>query len=279
MDAHVAILKTAQRRAAGPPGGERGVERAEIGAEDLGRAHHFVKVRADDVLAAGPFAQPAVAPENRVVVAEQHDAVGHALQDALVLHEPGDVDDFGEVIGVGVDADVVAAAEMREGPNRRDIDDFARLRRTARAGRPARRACRLDRESWDVDTSLASWLQILVATQLARTQPELPRATREFSRPPSWQMDAWEAPPSLGGLSRNSPNYRCLRIIQQPAFAAECSESVLFSASAPQAIAIEVHQCDLGFFQFDRRPTPASSANVEAYPRVDRPSRHSPMPN
>ena len=57
-------------------------------------------------------------------LAQQHDAVGHALQNALVLHEPGDVDDFGEVVGVGVDADVLAAAEMREGPRRRDVDDL-----------------------------------------------------------------------------------------------------------------------------------------------------------
>ena len=124
MHAHVAILKTAQRRSARPAGGQRGVERTEVGAEDLGRAHHLVEVGADDVVAAGPLAQPAVAPEDRVVAVKQHDAVGHALQDALVLHEPGDVDDFGEMVGVGVDADVLAAAQLGQRPGRRDFDDL-----------------------------------------------------------------------------------------------------------------------------------------------------------
>ena len=56
---------------------------------------------------------------------EQHDAVGHALQNALVLHEPADVDDFGKVVGVGVDADVVAVGEFRQGPcRRRDFHHF-----------------------------------------------------------------------------------------------------------------------------------------------------------
>ena len=107
------------------------MERTEIGAEDFGRAQHVVEIRADDVVAAGPLAQPAVAPEDRVVAVEQHDAVGHALQDALVLHEPADVDDFGEVVGVGVDADEVAAAELGQGSDRRgDFDDFERRRRS-----------------------------------------------------------------------------------------------------------------------------------------------------
>ena len=59
-----------------------------------------------------------------VVVAQQHDAIGHALQDALVLHQAGDIDDFGKMIGVRVDAHVLAAAEMREGANGRDVDDL-----------------------------------------------------------------------------------------------------------------------------------------------------------
>ncbi len=75
---------------------ERRVEGAEIGTENLGRAHHVVEVRADDVVAAGPLAQAAVAPEDRVVAIEQNDAVGHALQYAFVLNEPGGVDHFGE---------------------------------------------------------------------------------------------------------------------------------------------------------------------------------------
>ncbi len=124
VNAHVAVLKTAQRRAARTAGCDCSVERAEIGAENLGRAHHLVEVGADDVFAAGPLAQAAIAPENRVVAIQQDDAIGHALQDALVLNEPRGVDHFGKMIGIGIDADVVAGAELRESPNRGGIDDL-----------------------------------------------------------------------------------------------------------------------------------------------------------
>ncbi len=86
MHPHVSILKTAKRRSTRAAGSQRGVKRAEIGAEDFGRTHHLVEVSADDVVAARPLAQPAIPPQDRVVVAEQYDAVRHALQHALVLH-------------------------------------------------------------------------------------------------------------------------------------------------------------------------------------------------
>ena len=44
--------------------------------------------------------------------------------DALVLHEAGGVDHFGEVVGVGVDTDKLVRAELGEGADRRRIDDL-----------------------------------------------------------------------------------------------------------------------------------------------------------
>jgi hypothetical protein len=124
MDAVVAMV-AADRRAAAFAGREGRVKRAEVGTHDFGVAHDFVEILPDDVLAAGPLAQPAIAPENRIVVRQQQDAIRHALQDALVLEEASDVDDVGKMIGVGVDANVVAAGEFRQAAGRRgNFDNF-----------------------------------------------------------------------------------------------------------------------------------------------------------
>ena len=78
----------------------------------------------------------------------------------------------------------------------------------------------------------------LVATLLARTRPGLPRATREFNRPPTWH-GCVRAPRPWVVSQGTHWNYRCSVRSQQPAFGAECSESVLFSASATLAAAVE----------------------------------------
>jgi hypothetical protein len=123
VHAHVAVLKTAERRTACPPCGQSSVKRAEIGPEDFGRPHDVVKVRTDNVITARPFAQAAVAPKDGVIFAQQRDAVRHSLKNAFVLHEPGGIDDFRKMIGVRVDADIFAAAEVRERANRRHLND------------------------------------------------------------------------------------------------------------------------------------------------------------
>jgi len=89
------------------------MERTIIRAEDFRGAHYIVKIRAYDVIAACPISQSPIAPENRVVAAKQDDAVGHALQDSLVLDETRDIDYFGEVIGICVNAYKFATAELR----------------------------------------------------------------------------------------------------------------------------------------------------------------------
>src|SRR5262245_7677057 len=98
------------------------MKRTIIGPQDLGSAHHIVEVGANNIAASGPFAQPAIAPEDHVIAIEQHHAVGHALQNTLILHEAGDIDDFREMVGVSIDADVFSCAELAEGPHRRDLD-------------------------------------------------------------------------------------------------------------------------------------------------------------
>src|SRR4051812_34828495 len=100
------------------------MERTEIRAENIGGTHHLVEVRANNFLTAGPFAEPAIAPENLVITIEKDDAVGHALQHPLVLNEPCSVDHFGKVVGIGVDANKVARAKLGKGADRRGIDDL-----------------------------------------------------------------------------------------------------------------------------------------------------------
>src|SRR4051794_22418249 len=108
MHPHVAILKTSQGGSARAAARDRRMERTEIRTENVGCAHHLVKVRANNVIAAGPFAQTTIAPKNLIVAIEKDDAVGHALQHALVLNQSSSVDHFGKMVGVGVDADIVA---------------------------------------------------------------------------------------------------------------------------------------------------------------------------
>ena len=153
----------------------------------------------------------------------KHDAVGHALQDAFVLNQAGDVDDFGKVVGVGIDADIFAAGRDGREPGPARLRRLRRLRRIVREGRLERRVFRLDREPWDVDTSLVSSRQYLLATLLARSQPGHPWATREFSRPPTWHYFACEGPPFPGwslkgthqiiGACRESNNRRTRRSV------------------------------------------------------------------
>jgi hypothetical protein len=46
------------------------------------------------------------------------------LQDAFILHEASGVEDFREVIGIGVDSDVLAAAQVGQGSHWRYVDDL-----------------------------------------------------------------------------------------------------------------------------------------------------------
>jgi hypothetical protein len=124
VHAHVTIAETPERGGAGSTRTQRGVERTKIGAQYFGRAHDVVKVGADNVIAARPFAEAAVSPKDRVIGIEQDHAVGHALQNALVLHQPGNVDYFGKVIGIGIDTDEFPGFELAEGPHRGDILDL-----------------------------------------------------------------------------------------------------------------------------------------------------------
>ena len=89
VDVVVAVLAAAERGTGGLAGGQGRVEGAEVGAENLRAAQDGVEVGADDAIAVGPFAQPAVAPDDRVVAVQQDDAVGHAFQNLLVLQQLG----------------------------------------------------------------------------------------------------------------------------------------------------------------------------------------------
>ena len=76
-------------------GGQRRVERTEVGSEDLRAAQDRVEITAHDVLAAGPFAAAGRCPRRIVFsLVEKHDAIRHALQNLLVLQQLADLDRF-----------------------------------------------------------------------------------------------------------------------------------------------------------------------------------------
>ncbi len=114
----VAVVARAQRRVAGAAGGQRRVERTEVGPEDLGAAQHGVKIRADDAVALGPLAQPAVAPDDRVLGIEHDDAVGHAFQDALVLQQLADLKRVTEMFRTHVEPGERLASQPAQSPQR-----------------------------------------------------------------------------------------------------------------------------------------------------------------
>ena len=105
MHLKVAVVAGAKRGTARPAGGQGRVEGAKIRAQNLGAAQHRVEIRPDDLLAAGPFPQAAVAPDDRVVGVQQHDAVGHALQNAFVLQQLADLNGVGQMLRSDVDPD------------------------------------------------------------------------------------------------------------------------------------------------------------------------------
>ena len=83
----VAVFAAAERRTGRLAGGQSRVEGAEVGPEDFRAAQDGVEVRADHRLAVGPFTQPAVAPDHRILGVQQNHAVGHALENLLVLEQ------------------------------------------------------------------------------------------------------------------------------------------------------------------------------------------------
>ncbi len=94
------------------------MERAEVGPQDFRAVHRRVEVHADDILAAGPLLQPAVAPDDRVVGVEQHDAVGHALQNVFVLEQSADAERFGQMTFGHEDAGVFFVRQSGQSTDR-----------------------------------------------------------------------------------------------------------------------------------------------------------------
>ena len=80
------------------------MEGAKIGPQDFRAAQRRVEIRPHHRLPAAPLANLPVAPEDRVVALQQHDAVGHAFEDLLVLQQLADIEDFVEEVGGHEDA-------------------------------------------------------------------------------------------------------------------------------------------------------------------------------
>ena len=104
MDLEIAVVLAPQRGTGALAGGQGRVERAEVGPQDLRAAQGRVEIDPRHRFAAAPLAHPAVAPEDRVVAFEHGHAVGHALEDLLVLQQLADLEGLLEVFGGDEDA-------------------------------------------------------------------------------------------------------------------------------------------------------------------------------
>jgi hypothetical protein len=81
----ITVVFATQIRGSALAGRQRRLERAEVRPQYLRTAEHRIELFADGRFARTPLAQSAVAPEDRVVAVQQHDPVGHALENLLVL--------------------------------------------------------------------------------------------------------------------------------------------------------------------------------------------------
>ena len=114
----IAIVLAPQRGTRPLAGRQGRVEGAEVRPQDFRAAQRRVKVDPHDRIAAAPFAHPAVAPDDRVVALQQGDAVGHALEDLLVLQELADLEGLAEVLGGDENAVEPLAGQQGQGPHR-----------------------------------------------------------------------------------------------------------------------------------------------------------------
>ena len=113
----VAIVLAPQRGTRPLAGGQRRVEGTEVRPQDFRAAEGRVKVDPRHRIAAAPFAHPPIAPDDGVVVLQQGDPVGHALQDLLVLQEFSELEGLAEVLGGDENAVELPAGQQGQGPH------------------------------------------------------------------------------------------------------------------------------------------------------------------
>ena len=142
-------------------------------------------------------------PKDRLVFAQQDDAVRHALQDPLVLHKSGDVDDFGEMVGVGIDADILAAAQMRKGPHRRDVDDFDLVAKPLAKSNLRIVLAAQTKHLGTLTRPLGAGGMILLRSAWLVHDPDIQGQLEVRSTAPV-TAETWQTAPSPGYLARNS---------------------------------------------------------------------------
>ena len=89
---------------------------AKVWPQDLGTIQRRIEVVANDILAATPFVEAAVAPDNRIVQIKEHHAVGHALQDPFVLQQLAETKRLRRVTSRNVDSGVLLASKAQPVP-------------------------------------------------------------------------------------------------------------------------------------------------------------------
>ena len=96
-------------------GGQGRVEGAEVGTQDLGASQGAIEIGPVERLRGGPLVELPVGPQDRVVVIQQHDAVGHPLQNLLILEEFADFEGLLEILRGDVDPRKHLVSQMGQG--------------------------------------------------------------------------------------------------------------------------------------------------------------------
>jgi len=95
------------------------VKRTKVGADDLGTTKDAIEILADDTLSITPFAEPTIAPDDDVVRIQQHDAVGHAFENAITFEQTLDLQRRVKMPRVDIDTRQWSAGHLRESRQRR----------------------------------------------------------------------------------------------------------------------------------------------------------------
>ena len=92
------------------------VKGTEVGTEDFGTLQHVVKILPCQIAHLAPVAHAFVTPDNLVVTVQEHDAIRHAFQNALVLDKAAELSKVGEVRGTDVHTVEMVVSKFGERP-------------------------------------------------------------------------------------------------------------------------------------------------------------------
>ncbi len=112
----IAVVPAPQRGARPLAGRQCHVERTEVRPQNLRVVECRVKTAPDHAVATAPLADPTVLPDDPVIAIQQGNPERKALEDLLILQEPGDLESRLEVPGSDENAVEMLMGQQAHGP-------------------------------------------------------------------------------------------------------------------------------------------------------------------